>query len=175
MPPAPIQAVDGPCTRRGALGRNFGLRQAVVLDGLRYAVQCEAPDLREPLLAALPHAAFICPSGPHFAQPFRSRGLSQHRALIEKRSRQVDAEFFVSLTSRADAGLPAMPMIDRLRGDWRHAIRRLVEEVSSDGRGVDYADPPYTKVLYLRYYHVLNVLVDYDYPVCVPATPRAPR
>ncbi|WP_239508159.1 DNA adenine methylase, partial [Proteus mirabilis] len=29
-----------------------------------------------------------------------------------------------------------------------------------------YADPPYTSVQYSRYYHVLNVLTDYDYPVC---------
>ena len=36
-------------------------------------------------------------------------------------------------------------------------------QVGAD-RSAVYLDPPYSKLQYSRYYHLLNVLVDYDYP-----------
>lgn len=44
-------------------------------------------------------AALLCASGPHFAQPFKPKGLEQYKALVEKRSKRIDAEFF-SILSR---------------------------------------------------------------------------
>src|SRR6202795_4643250 len=76
------------------------LRQAVLLDSLRYAIEAEATPVKTILRGVLIQAALLCASGPHFAQPFRPKGPSQFRALIDKRSRRLDAEFFAILSRR---------------------------------------------------------------------------
>jgi adenine-specific DNA-methyltransferase len=143
---------------------HFGLRQCLLLDSLRYALEPEPTPLKEVLLAALMQAALICASGPHFAQPFKPRGLQQFKALVEKRSRRLDAEFFSILFRYATLPKATHSLSAASRQDWREALSGFCSSVR--GRAVVYVDPPYTPVQYSRYYHVLNVLAEYDYPEC---------
>jgi adenine-specific DNA methylase len=142
---------------------HFGLRQSVLLDSLRYALEDETEPLRTVLLAALIQAAVICASGPHFAQPFKPRGLEQFKALIDKRSKRVDAEFFAIISRYVALPATRHPIIAATSQNWREALTTFSR---SGTKGVIYVDPPYTPMQYSRYYHVLNVLARYDYPEC---------
>jgi adenine-specific DNA methylase len=144
---------------------HFGLRQCVLLDSLRYAIEQENEPLRTLLLGLLLQAALLCASGPHFAQPFKPKGARQFKALIEKRAKRLDAEFFALVARRSLVPPSPHPVIDATKLNWREALQAFTSALKGR-RGVVYADPPYTAVQYSRYYHVLNVLVDYDYPVC---------
>ena len=143
---------------------HFGLRQCILLDSLRYSIESEPPALRNVLLAALLQAALTCSSGPHFAQPFKPKGPNQFKALIAKRSRRIDAEFFGIVSQYASLPSSGRPLLGATTRNWREALHEFTGSI--DGRGVVYLDPPYTPVQYSRYYHVLNVLVQYDYPEC---------
>ncbi|MVT52577.1 hypothetical protein GPL17_19025 [Bradyrhizobium yuanmingense] len=144
---------------------HFGLRQCVLLDSLRYAIDQESEPLRTLLLGLLLQAALLCASGPHFAQPFKPKGARQFKALVEKRAKRIDAEFFSLLARRSLLPASPRPVIEATKLNWREALQAFISRLGGL-RGIVYADPPYTAVQYSRYYHVLNVLVDYDYPVC---------
>jgi adenine-specific DNA methylase len=110
-------------------------------------------------------AALLCASGPHFAQPFRPKGLAQYKALVDKRSKRIDAEFFSVLSQFASPRVPVRPILAATKENWREGLHKFAQAIK--GRpGLVYIDPPYTQVQYSRYYHVLNVLVEYDYPEC---------
>jgi hypothetical protein len=144
---------------------HFGLRQCVLLDSIRYAIEYEKDAFKTLLLGILLQAALLCASGPHFAQPFKPKGPRQFKSLIEKRARRIDAEFYSLLTRRSIVPASPQPVIEATKLNWREALQTFAS-ILEGRRGVVYADPPYTSVQYSRYYHVLNVLVDYDYPVC---------
>ena len=62
-------------------------------------------------------------------------------------------------------------------GDWREALEeygRAASGYRADARAV-YIDPPYGKMQYSRYYHVLNALIDYKYPICSGSGRCLPR
>ncbi len=150
----------------------FGLRQSVAIDSLRRAIDA-IPETdrfvarkRTLYLAALLHAASVSTSGTsHFAQP---RSIGRDRALLavaRRRSIDIEEEFHTAL--------------DAIRREWGTVPRRegnrvfrmpaeallspngpLVEEEL----GLVYLDPPYTADNYSRFYHLLETLVDYDYP-----------
>jgi adenine-specific DNA-methyltransferase len=144
---------------------HFGLRQTILLDSLRFAAEAENEPVREIVLAALMQAALLCASGPHFAQPFKPKGLAQYRALVDKRSKRIDAEFFSVLSQYESQRVPTNRILAATKKNWRDALRMFAHVI--EGRpGLVYVDPPYTQVQYSRYYHVLNVLVEYDYPKC---------
>jgi adenine-specific DNA methylase len=144
---------------------HFGLRQTILLDSLRYAVEAETGPVREILLAALMQAALLCASGPHFAQPFKPKALPQFKALIDKRSKRVDAEFFSILSRYPALKVTANALVAATKGNWRDALKEF-SQLAHGRSGLVYVDPPYTQVQYSRYYHVLNVLAEYDYPEC---------
>ena len=62
---------------------HFGLRQAILLDSLRYAMEAESEPIREVALAALMQAALLCASGPHFAQPLSRKAWSNTKLLLK--------------------------------------------------------------------------------------------
>ncbi|MBL4850018.1 MAG: DNA adenine methylase [Planctomycetes bacterium] len=145
----------------------LGLRQAVDLDSLRYAIDQlsgrGAAAKRRHYLAALLHAASVTTSATsHFCQP---RGLvrdAEVLAVLQRRS--------VSIPSRVLAFSHAIRTTCRQTdphegsrascADWR----TLYASGALDLIDVVYADPPYTADNYSRFYHVLEVLTRYDYP-----------
>ncbi|MCA8921358.1 MAG: DNA adenine methylase [Planctomycetes bacterium] len=141
----------------------LGLRQAIEVDSLRYAIdQLRGPRAegkRRLYLAALLHAASVATSATsHFCQP---RGLvrdSEVRAVLARRALSIPSRM-AAYAAEILAGQASRGGRNRTSAaDWRDLYR--------GGIDVDavYADPPYTADNYSRFYHVLEVLVDYDYP-----------
>lgn len=145
----------------------LGLRQAIVVDSLRYAIDglggAQAAQRRTQALASLLHATSVTTSATsHFCQP---RGLvrdSEVKAVLARRSAAIGARAqgyereLVALRASHERN----PGNAAFCCDWRDLYRRW-NEVGAD---VVYADPPYTSDNYSRFYHVLEVLTRYDYP-----------
>lgn len=161
----------------------FGLRQAIAIDSLASAIG--APARGDPLrerkrvhyLSALLHAASFSTSGTsHFAQPRHLGKDSELLAVARRRtadifSRLEDCSRDILETVRRTSYVPGN---EAFCSDYRAFLERAE---AGDGRSpgapafrfpgeVDlvYFDPPYTADNYSRFYHVLDVLVDYDYP-----------
>lgn len=144
----------------------FGVAQCAQLDSLRAAIDEATPEAtpeRDLLLSALLMAATVCSTGPHFAQP-RKLTLASFRDTVERRARSVVWEF--ELAVRRMAARPPLrhPIEQATQGDWRDAVTRFAQGPGSRKPAAVYFDPPYSKFQYSRYYHLLNVLISYDYP-----------
>jgi hypothetical protein len=169
----PVLAPEGPpskgrpyqlCISRYA-NVYFGLTQAAQLDSIRAAIDRVSPeqgDVRDLLLAALLIAATVCSTGPHFAQP-RKLTAASFRDTIERRARSVVWEFELALRRLTARPPLRRPIRAVTQLDWRDAIPRFAAGLGGRPAAV-YFDPPYSKLQYSRYYHVLNVLISYDYP-----------
>lgn len=147
-------------------GVYFSYAQAAALDGLATAIRDLPHEERDTALAALLGTAsdVVTSVGNHFAQPVRPRtadGLPKRAAIAAvARRRALDvASLFVTRLQRC-AELPTpMGHGTAIRGDYRDAINSL------PGVGVIYADPPYTRDHYSRFYHVLETIALGDEPI----------
>ena len=153
----------------------FGLVQAVAIDSIRHAI-ARARDRRELssgqadwALLALLEAVSICASTPgHFAQFLRGQSDAGYVRVRRQRRRDLWSEFLraadlqQAFGSRAWRRTNAVMTADALtlwdQLDQRHT-----------GHAIVYADPPYSKDHYSRYYHVLETLILYDYPDAIGA------
>ncbi|MGE0707701.1 MAG: DNA adenine methylase [Planctomycetota bacterium] len=144
----------------------LGLRQAIAVDSLRYAIdQLGGPGAelrRAHYLAALLHAASVTTSATsHFCQP---RGLvrdAEVDAVLQRRAVSIPSRLLAfSRAIRATvAGIQHRPGNRATCSGWRGALGDPALRAD-----VVYADPPYTADNYSRFYHVLEVLTRYDYP-----------
>ena len=155
----------------------FGLRQAIVIDSLRAAIGAiaqEAPEAerrRVHYLSALLHAASTSTSGTsHFAQPRHLEKDSELEAMANRRLIDV-LDLFQSFSSSISEWVRGTDFVagnQCFAGDYRQLLRgELGHEEKLELPGdVDlvYLDPPYTQDNYSRFYHVLEVLTQYDYP-----------
>jgi 16S rRNA G966 N2-methylase RsmD len=155
-------------------GIYFGLRQAIVLDSLRAAIDDLDPSLphaegkRAHYLSALLHTASLSTSGTsHFAQPRHLTKESELRAMARRRS--IDClDLFGEFSRDLAAFVRATPFCEGNRAsarDYRDFIREE-DGAFAFPAPVDlvYFDPPYTRDNYSRFYHVLEALARYDYP-----------
>ncbi len=161
----------------------FGIAQSAAIDSLRWAIEALRPDdpfveeKRVHYLSALIHTASTSTSGTsHFAQPRHLRKDSELRAMARRRTTNVWELFEVYsreiLTTVARTRHVAGNRV--LEGDYKRHLEPIGSPESSDPgdlrfsfpRAPDliYLDPPYTSDNYSRFYHVLEVLVRYDYP-----------
>lgn len=157
------------CTLAFAHGY-FGLRQAIEIDSIRYAIDqghdsgaLTAQQARWALLALL-QAASVCASTPgHFAQYLHPSDEGATKRIRRQRVREPWQLFLDAADEQAPYG----------NLTWRKGNRVHCEDVSDLWKALDkcdldhaivYADPPYGKDQYSRYYHVLETLVEYDYP-----------
>ena len=147
-------------------GVYFSYSQAVQLDALLDAVFSFPSRQRDVLLAAVLSTAseVVNTVGKHFAQPIRPRdkqGLTKRNLLnkIQKdRSADVPA-IFGRWLKRYQAVIRTSRPHHVLRADYVDALSSLTNDVR-----VVYADPPYTRDHYSRYYHVLETLSLRDNP-----------
>ncbi|MCA8959192.1 MAG: DNA adenine methylase [Planctomycetes bacterium] len=154
-------------------GVYFGLRQALVIDSLRAAI--DAIPATDPFrerkhdlyLGALLQACSTSTSGTsHFAQPRALTRDSELLAVARRRSIDIETEFYRALDGiRREWGEhPRFSPMNRVFGS------TAGELLSADGPLADgevdlvYLDPPYTADNYSRFYHVLETIVSYDYP-----------
>jgi adenine-specific DNA methylase len=144
----------------------FGVAQAIEIDSIRAAIDTVTPDgssEREICLAALLYAMTVCTTGPHFAQPLKVTSVSIFKRFTERRARSVLWEFELTLR-RIAARQSDRPVSLTTQLDWRQALERFARDHTGQGQIAVYVDPPYSKLQYSRYYHVLNTIIDYKYP-----------
>lgn len=150
----------------------LGLRQTMVVDSLRHAIaQIPATDSfsrqkKTIYLAALLHAVSVSTSGTsHFAQPRSLEKDSELLAVVRRRQIDIEEEFHQALDSlRRELGAsPRLPgnRVFRLPAD---ELLRNDGPLRDEKVDLVYLDPPYTADNYSRFYHLLETLVDYDYP-----------
>lgn len=152
-------SVDNVLTRYYA-GVYFAYRQSVELDAISSCVRSLPEDFRVTALAALLSTASQLAStvGNQFAQPVRPRnkdGQVKHSALrAVARTRQLSAiKTFTQWLKRYQELPPAKFEHQALRGDYREVLDQTTSRVSAI-----YADPPYTRDHYSRFYHLLETI-----------------
>lgn len=148
-------------------GAYFSYAQAVELDCLASIVTESMPtELADIFTAALLSTASdtVNTVGKQFAQPIRPRtkqGAVKHHLLKKiDRDRHLDVRSIYSgwLERYAGHGVPEKGHV-AVRADFREALRRYAGQYS-----VVYADPPYTRDHYSRFYHVLETMALRDNP-----------
>lgn len=145
-------------------GLYFSYRQTLYIDCVLHAIDQLPADARDTCLAALLSTAstVVNSVGKQFAQPMRPRRkdgtVKSHLIRQMCRDRCVDtAAVFTGWLSRYRQ-LPRMEGHRVIRGDYREVLRELTDV------SVVYADPPYTRDHYSRFYHVLETLSLGDRP-----------
>jgi adenine-specific DNA-methyltransferase len=144
----------------------FGYAQAALLDCLISVVRELPEEDRDTGLAAVLGAASECVTsiGSHFAQPIRPRDRQQRpkptalRAAAQRRSRDPIA-IFCRLMARYAEMNPSPHEAEALQSDYRTFLESEERPVSAI-----YADPPYTRDHYSRFYHVLETIALGDDP-----------
>jgi adenine-specific DNA-methyltransferase len=147
-------------------GLYFSFKQAAELDAIISMCHAETDQMRDTILAAaLSSASEIVNSvGKQFAQPIRPRDKrgeikSSLYALVSRDRFRSASETFIS-------SLAKYSMLSRSRFDC-NAVRSDYFDFLSGANlegGVVYADPPYTRDHYSRFYHVLETMSLRDDP-----------
>jgi adenine-specific DNA methylase len=163
-----VQLIDSPSSivTRYFGGIYFAYSQAYQLDALLEAIANLPKGQRDTYLAAILSTVseIVNTIGKQFAQPLRPRSSSgQPKAdLFELVSRDRSSkvmDLYESWLKRyvtvPKTGRPHMA----IRQDYREALKTLKGKVK-----IVYADPPYTRDHYSRYYHVLETLCLLDNP-----------
>jgi len=148
-------------------GSYFSYAQAVELDCLAALASSTFPSgLTDLLTSALLSTAsdIVNTVGKQFAQPIRPRakdgGVKRHLLVKINRDRRIDARtvFLEWLGRYASYAAPGCGHVAK-RMDYRDALTHFSGQYS-----VVYADPPYTRDHYSRFYHVLETLARRDNP-----------
>ena len=147
-------------------GVYFSFIQAAQIDMLLEAASKLSPFEKDVFLAAILSTAseVVNTVGKQFAQPIRPRGSDGKpkkdlaKRVARDRSDNV-FEVFENWIVRYLATSHSEKKHEVLRSDYKEALKNLHNSV-----GVVYADPPYTRDHYSRYYHVLETLCLRDCP-----------
>lgn len=145
-------------------GGYFSMRQAIDIDAIRFAIE-SAQGLRKHadwLLAAWLSACSRVINAPgHTAQYLKPNSTASAARIKAFWRRSIWDEFKDALINLEQVG----------SSTWRAGNRVVISDALSlirgrrlAGTGVVYADPPYTKDQYSRFYHVFEALHRYDYP-----------
>jgi adenine-specific DNA methylase len=183
---AQIQAVrnlGGSTPRPGTImirhfgGLYFSYRQAAYLDALLVTAHSSPSPLKETLLAIAVSAAsdVVNTVGKQFAQPIQPRDASGNpkRHLISKivKDRELDvAEITMKWVHRYQSLRQTTYKHEVIRCDYQDTLAAIKGRV-----GVIYADPPYTREHYSRFYHVLETMCLGDEPKLSMTTIRSDK
>ena len=147
-------------------GRYFSWEQAIDLDSLLADIHVVDPAYRDFLLAAALVVASdtVNTVGKHFAQPIKLRNAKgfPKRHLIKQTLRDRDTDVFNSYRTSCES----LSELRLTRGN-HHAVRADFHdflERDATRFAAFYADPPYTRDHYSRYYHVLETMSLRDEP-----------
>ena len=155
-------------------GLYFSVEQAICIDATLHYINEQVNDssVRTSLLAALLSATseIVNTVGKQFAQPLQvlDKNGKPKRNLLKKILDDRAASFWCSLEEWVNAysSLEPTPFSQHevLRLDYYDALKQLQQSDIS----VVYADPPYTRYHYSRYYHVLETICLRDLPEITP-------
>ncbi len=141
----------------------LSLHQAIEVDSIRSAIDGDTYlGDRDWMLGSWITGTSVLVNAPgHTAQFLRPNSVSAHIRIARTWARSVWDEFVNALDTVALVGTE----------EWRSKnsvfVGDALELISTGqlhGIGTIYADPPYTKDQYSRYYHVYETLYRYDYP-----------
>jgi hypothetical protein len=148
----------------------FGIRQCVEIDSLRFAIsKLESNEDRTWALGALLAAISSLGTtyGGHFAQPIVRHSdditSSNIGSIVERRASSVFHEFSVRLESLGMESEHCPYQIEPVTGPWQQTLVEA-SRILNSREVVVYLDAPYKREEYSRYYHVLETLVQYNYP-----------
>lgn len=142
----------------------FGIAQCCQIDAIRQAISSiNDTNVQHVLLTALMSVmSSTASTTTHFAQYLKVKSKSTCSNLLEKRKTDIILEFQRLLAGYKDAGLCCSNTVSSLC--YNLDFVDCLERIPLDTQTLVYADPPYFKEHYSRYYHVLNTLCLYDYP-----------
>lgn len=163
---APLPVAEPLTITRHYGGVFFGYAQALQLDCLLAVARSQKGLARDTCLAAVLGAASAAVNsvGSHFAQPIRPRDragrpkLATLAAAVRRRRRDCGEHFAALLRRYAEQPGAAFPARS-LQADYRTLLDSPPRAFS-----VVYADPPYTRDHYSRFYHVLETIARGDDP-----------
>lgn len=147
-------------------GLYFSVEQAIVLDTLINYASSKDSQISDTLKSIVLSSAtsVVNTVGQHFAQPIQPRDKQGGiKSSMIKKSIQDRAKcVFKAFESRLLALASYIPPLNSCEAHAKHYIE-LLSNLETD-ISVIYADPPYTRDHYSRFYHVLETLSLYDEP-----------
>jgi adenine-specific DNA-methyltransferase len=146
-------------------GSYFSTRQALQIDAIRCAIESQPSRDRDWLLSAWLAAAGVVMNSPgHSAQSLRCHDDESRSRVRRNWRRDVWTSFVDRLNVLQPVGTSAW------RANNEVTCREARDLLKSRFRFTTvYADPPYTKDQYSRYYHVYETLYQYDFPASIGA------
>jgi adenine-specific DNA-methyltransferase len=144
-------------------GGYFSTQQAIELDALRYAIDLAPDSLDQDWLLSgwLSAASAVINAPGHTAQFLKPTNDAIHKRILRQWSRRVWPLFLERLDSLPPVGTKHWRAKNTVTAT---EARDVVASDAFDSVGLTYADPPYTKDHYSRYYHVYETLYLYDFP-----------
>lgn len=137
----------------------FGVRQCMQIDAIRELTE-DLPQCKDSILAATISAmTYGVSSTTHLAQYLRPDSFRNTMHLIKRR--QFD---FVDQVQQRLRALNNFYLSSESSDIRMSDFRGILKDVNLDKQWIIYADPPYFKEHYSRYYHVLNTFYLYDFP-----------
>ena len=138
----------------------FGIRQCLELDSIREIAERYLIAKPYLLAAAISAMTYGVSSTTHLAQYLRPQSLATTHHLIKRRK----FNFISAVKQRLTAFSEHKTFEPNKIAVYQHDFREMLNAAPLNSRWVIYADPPYFKEHYSRYYHVLNTFCLYDYP-----------
>lgn len=147
-------------------GTYFSFRQAVDLDTILNKILTAPRNCQNTLMASLLSTAsdIVNTVGKQFAQPIRPRNKNGEpkKGIVKqlKKDRDLDVlSIFIGWVNKYTSEVRTSNKHVIMKTDFREALKHLDDDVK-----VIYADPPYTRDHYSRFYHGLETLSLVDYP-----------
>lgn len=147
----------------------FSLFQCNVIDSVRYAIdKIDKEEKKQYLLFLLLHAIseVTCSVGKQFAQPLKLKDKNlKIKELSAKRCiRDWKLDIIEKMESMHKKFSKEIKIGLYMNEVYNLEIDSLLSILKEQKGLIYYLDPPYTIEHYSRFYHVLEVLVDYNYP-----------
>ena len=161
-------------------GGYFGLAQSIEIDSIRFAIDrlladatIAAVDHRWLCLALCQATSKVATTTGHFAQHMRAND-GNYRRYVAQRRRPVWPEWLRAVFENHPVGSESWRRHNRV---FRQDANTLLHDLHRHGShpAVVYADPPYTRDQFSRYYHLYETLIQYDYPTSSGSGPLPSR
>lgn len=152
----------------------FSLNQAVIIDSYRYAIDkmLISKEISETVhnayLCAMIYLLqnIVCSVGDHFAQPqqFKISDEKKYKKEIVKIISKKNYNVFECLNNKIIEISERNYESKENRCFNRDCFDIITDDSIMDNVSAVYIDPPYTNAHYSRFYHILETLVEYNYP-----------
>lgn len=152
-------------------GTYIALEQAIDIDSLRFGInrsrnlgEINDDQYRWCEVALCQALAKVATTTGHFAQYIELKQKNSVK-FLSQRTRSVCREWLNALQTFTPKGGRLWRQKNRV---YNYDALELLTQLQSEGNSptIVFADPPYTRDQYSRYYHLYETLIHYDYPAC---------